>query len=167
MISITSILTDVSYKIFVYFKSSIFNPVLKATLRHENIVNVQDNTLLSKEEKLRLSSPNKMSNEHKALLLKTALLTRIFIGIAFLAGNLEILWNLLNMLQQLSQLKFHNLQFPVNLFVYFEIFTISSLAPIIDGLQTDVSFEDLFDFKFPIIQAKWKFEYYEINCHFF
>ncbi|CAK72888.1 unnamed protein product, partial (macronuclear) [Paramecium tetraurelia] len=161
VISITSIMTDASYKILVYFKSSISNPVLKVTLRFSN------------ETKLVLSSPHKMSNENQSLISKTALLGRIVMyiilivsGVAFLAGNLEILWNLLDMLQQLSYLKFHNLQFPENLQVYFEIFTIGSFTPIINSLQTDMYLHDLFDFEIPIIPGKWKFEYYQINCYF-
>ncbi|CAD8214882.1 unnamed protein product [Paramecium pentaurelia] len=86
--------------------------------------------------------------------------------VAFLFGNLEILWNLLDMLQQLSFMKYHNLQFPENLQIYFEIFTIGSFTPIIDILQTDLFLQNLFDYQIPLIPAKWKFEYYQINCYF-
>ncbi|CAD8213956.1 unnamed protein product [Paramecium pentaurelia] len=173
IISITTQLTDVAYKILVYFKSKIQNPLLKVTILCENIVNIQDNSLYSNEVKLVLKSPNKMSNDQKSLIQKTAFLSRIVMyiilivsGIAFLFGNLEILWNLLDMLQQLSYMKFHNLQFPENLKIYFEIFSIGSFTPIINFFQTDIYLQNLFDYQIPIIPAKWKFEEYEINCYF-
>ncbi|CAK70855.1 unnamed protein product (macronuclear) [Paramecium tetraurelia] len=173
LISISSILTEVSYKILVYFKIKISNPVLKVTVRCENIVNDKDNTLLSDEIKLELPTPNKMSNDGQSFISKTALLSRIVMytiliisGIAFLAGNLEIIWYLLDMLQQLSYMKFYNLQFPENLQIYFEIFNIGQLTPITNTIQINVLLKSVFDFQIPIIPAKQKFAQYQINCYF-
>ncbi|CAD8214178.1 unnamed protein product [Paramecium octaurelia] len=64
IVPITPILADVSYKIIVYFKSNLSNPQLTVTIRCENIVNIQDNTLLSNQANLLLKSPNKMSQDN-------------------------------------------------------------------------------------------------------
>ncbi|CAD8186927.1 unnamed protein product [Paramecium octaurelia] len=173
IVSISPILADVSYKIIVYFNSNLSNPLIKVTIRCENIVNIQDNTLFSNEANLLLKSPNKMSQDRQSIISKTALLSKIVMyiilivsGIAFCCGNLEILWNLLDMLQQLSYMKFHNLQFPENLQIYFEIFTIGDFTPIVNFFQIDTYLEELFDFQIPTIPAKWKFESYKLNCYF-
>ncbi|CAD8103948.1 unnamed protein product [Paramecium sonneborni] len=173
MISITSQLASVAYKIIINFKSYIPNPLLKVTIRSENIVNIQDNTLLSNEIKLGLKSISKMSNDQQQLIFKTALFSKIVMYIilsvsciAFLFGNLEILWNLLDMLQQLSYMKFHNIEFPIHLSSYFEVFTIGSVTSFVHLFQTDQILLNLFNFQTPIIPAKQKFEQYQINSCF-
>ncbi|CAD8214880.1 unnamed protein product [Paramecium octaurelia] len=173
IISITSELADVEYKLLINFKSNVKNPVLKVKIISDSIVNSQGNTLFSKEAKLEFRSPYKISADQLSLMSKTSMLSRIVLyfivfisGISFLCGNLEILWNLLDLLQQLSYMKFHNIAFPQNLESYFEVFTIGSFTPIADKFQIDQNLRDIFDFQIPVIQAKWKFENYKINCYF-
>ncbi|CAK72853.1 unnamed protein product (macronuclear) [Paramecium tetraurelia] len=174
MISITTELADVAYKILINFKTNVKNPALKVKVNSDNIVNSQGNTLSSKEAKLEFRSPYKISDDQLSLISKTSMLSRIVLyfivvisGISFLCGNLEILWNLLDIAsQQLSYIKFHNIEFPQNLESYFEIFTIGSFTPIVDKLQIDQSLRGIFNFEIPVIQAKWKFEQYQINCYF-
>ncbi|CAD8101281.1 unnamed protein product [Paramecium primaurelia] len=173
IISISTQLADVAYKIIVNFKTNVQNPILKVELQSDNIVNHQGNTLFSKEVKLPFRSPYKISDEQQQLMSKTSIFSKLILyiiisisGISFLFGNLEILWNVLDMLQQLSYMKFHNIQFPENLQMYFEIFTIGSFTPIIDQLQIDQKLQNIFNFQPPIIFAKWKFEFYQINLNF-
>ncbi|CAD8151890.1 unnamed protein product [Paramecium octaurelia] len=173
MVSITTELADVAYKILINFKTNVKDPVLKVTVNNDNIVNSQGNNLLTKEAKLEFRSPYKLSTFQMSLISKTSMLSRIVLyfiifvsGISFLSGNLEILWNLLDLLQQLSYMKFHNVEFPQNLESYFQIFTMGSFTPIFDNIQIDQTLQGLFNYQTPIILAKWKFEYYQINCYF-
>ncbi|CAD8091667.1 unnamed protein product [Paramecium primaurelia] len=173
IIPITTQLADVNYKIVVNFKTNVYNPVLKVKVNSDNIENIQGNTLLSNEAKLEFRSIYKMSDEQYLIMTKTSMMSRIVLyiifiisGISFLCGNLEILWNILDMFQQLSYMKFHNIEFPENLEYYFEIFSIGSFTPILNRLQIDQNLQYIFNFQAPVIIAKWKFEYYQINCYF-
>ncbi|CAD8047540.1 unnamed protein product [Paramecium primaurelia] len=173
IIAINSELSDVAYKIIVNFKSNVQNPVLQVEIKSDNIVNIFGNKLLSNKATLKFRSPYKMSADQKLLISKTSVLSKIMLysiisisGISFAFGNLEILWNVLDMLQQLSYMKFHNIVFPENLQIYFEIFNIGSFTPIVDKLLINQKFENLFNFQTPVIQAKWKFEYYKIDCFY-
>ncbi|CAD8212967.1 unnamed protein product [Paramecium octaurelia] len=87
--SITTVLTEVSYTILVYFKNKISNPILKVTVRCEYIVNVQDNTLFSNEIKLVLPTPNKMSNVGQSLISKTVMLSRIVMYIILIVSGIS------------------------------------------------------------------------------
>ncbi|CAD8102918.1 unnamed protein product [Paramecium sonneborni] len=173
MISITTDLADVAYKLLVNFKTDVKNPVLKVIIYSGNIVNFQENSLHPQEAKLELRSPYKISDDQQSLLSRTTNFSKIVLnviiivsGISCLFGNLEILWNLLDLLQQLSYMKFHNLEFPVNLQDYFEVFDIGSFTPMISKLQIDIYLQNIFNFSVPVIKAKWKFEFYQINCYF-
>ncbi|CAD8086028.1 unnamed protein product [Paramecium primaurelia] len=129
---------------------------------------LQENTLLSNEARLVLKSPKKMSNHQTSLILKTALLGKIVMyiilivsGIASLFDNLEILWNLLDILQQLSYMKF-----PENLQIQLEIYKIGSFTPIISYKQIYI-YKIYLIVKIPIIPAKWIYQEYEIIVTFF
>ncbi|CAD8108314.1 unnamed protein product [Paramecium sonneborni] len=173
ILAISNQIADVSYKILVDFKSSMSNTVLKVNILCDNIVNYENNTLFQQEAKLDLKPAYKISDTQESYILKAVKMSKILqyiifvvVGIAFFSGNLEILWNLLDMFQQLSYMKYHNILFPQILLIYFEIFNIGSLSPIIDNFQIDQFIENYFDFQYPLIQTKWKFEEYQINCQF-
>ncbi|CAD8109512.1 unnamed protein product [Paramecium sonneborni] len=173
ILPISTQLNNVAYKILLNFKTSVSNPILIVTIKSTNIVNQQDNTFINNEVKLQLKSPNQISTQQQSLLLKAAFLTQIVLYIiyavsiiAFLCGNLEILWNLLDMLQQLSYMKYHNIQFPQHLQTYFEIFDVASFAPITQYFQIDLFLQNIFQFQIPYLPAKWKFLQYQINCYF-
>lgn len=58
-------------------------------------------------------------------------------AISALTGNLEIVWNLLDMLQLHSYIKFINISFPYNLDTYFEIFKLITISPLVNYLGID------------------------------
>jgi len=57
--------------------------------------------------------------------------------IAIMTGSLEMVWNLLDMLQLLSYIKYVNIDFPLNLDTYFEIFKLVTISPLLKLLGVD------------------------------
>ena len=47
--------------------------------------------------------------------------------ICILTGSFEMFWNLMDLLQYLSYIKYVNIQFPSNLNIYFEVFKLISI----------------------------------------
>ncbi|CAD8191000.1 unnamed protein product [Paramecium octaurelia] len=78
MISISTQLSDVAYKILINFNTNVQNPVLQVKINSENIVNNQGNTLFSKEAKLEFRSSYKMSAYQLSLMSKTSMLSKIW-----------------------------------------------------------------------------------------
>ena len=78
------------------------------------------------------------------------------VGIAALAlmtGSLEMVWNLLDMLQLLSYIKYVNINFPLNLDIYFEIFKLVTISPLLKLLGVDFILSALNDGESPYIET--------------
>lgn len=59
-------------------------------------------------------------------------------------GSFEIFWNLMDLLQYLSYIKYINIQFPTNLNIYFEVFKLISIQPLMEftGISSIFSIAD-------------------------
>lgn len=54
--------------------------------------------------------------------------------LSLITGSMDIFWNLLDQLQLLSYIKYVNIDFPLNLDTFFELFKIVSVSPLLDLL---------------------------------
>lgn len=50
-------------------------------------------------------------------------------ALSIMTGSLEMFWNLLDMLQLLSYIKYVNITFPYNIDTYFEVFKLITISP--------------------------------------
>lgn len=87
-------------------------------------------------------------------------------ALAILTGNLEMVWNLLDMLQFLSYLQYVNIAFPLNLDTYFEIFKLITISPLLEYLWIGNIFSVINDGETPFVETVNKFKEDEINAYF-
>lgn len=58
-------------------------------------------------------------------------------GVACLTGDLQLFWNLLDLLQHLSYLIYINIAFPAHLEMFFQIFKMVTIKPLMDFCRVD------------------------------
>lgn len=54
-----------------------------------------------------------------------------------MTGGLTLMWNMLDILQYLSYLQFINVPFPRNLDIYFDVFGLISIQPLLELTHLD------------------------------
>lgn len=86
--------------------------------------------------------------------------------LAILTGSFEMVWNLLDMLQLLSYIKYINIDFPLNLNIYFEIFKLITISPLLKYLRVDDILSMLNEGIVPFLETENKFKDDEINAYF-
>jgi len=79
-------------------------------------------------------------------------------AVAVMTGSLEMIWNLLDILQLLSYIKYINITFPLNLNTYFEIFKLISISPLLDILGIDAIFQEMNGGESPFVETINKFK---------
>ncbi|CAD8112404.1 unnamed protein product [Paramecium primaurelia] len=173
ILSVDYTLQPVSYKIKLNFYKSVIGPILIVNINCDQLVNQYENQLASNQQTILLKDPFTLSSTQKMVAANAALFNEFVIYslisiacFAFISGNLEIFWNLIDTLQQLSYMKYLNLQFPQNLSIYFEVFTLVTIQPITDKIKLSGFFEEMFQFTSPYIPAYGRFEVFSINCYF-
>ncbi|CAD8168008.1 unnamed protein product [Paramecium octaurelia] len=166
-------LKDIQYTIDLSFQISIKNPILNLTFNQDLLVNELGNNPASKVT-LKLSNIEQLTNLQKVITDTAAyfnsIVLYILIGIAvlsFFLGNFEIFWNLLDNLQQLSYIKYININYPINFSIFLAIFDLVSLQPLYDYLYIDSIFDKVMQQETPTIQYNvGKFEFFQTDCFF-
>ncbi|CAD8189276.1 unnamed protein product [Paramecium pentaurelia] len=161
--------TIVEYLIEIQINSTLNDrPYLEVTL-DEQLYNSEDATLFNLYDKIQLKQPKYIDDQKQeaAATLNQAnkyLMNSIGgIGIfAFFLGNSFIFSSILEVLQQQSYLRFINVQFPFNLFIYFESSNIITIQPILKFFKVDSIATLTFDSTY--IESYEKLKYYEINA---
>ncbi|CAK67082.1 unnamed protein product (macronuclear) [Paramecium tetraurelia] len=173
ILSIDYTLQPVSYKIKLNFYKSVVGPILIVKIYCDQLVNQYENQLASNQQTIILKDPFTLSSTQKMVAANAALFNEIVIYtlitvacVAFISGNLEIFWNLIDTLQQLSYMKYLNLKFPQNLSIYFEVFSLVTIQPITDRIKLSGFIEEMFQYNSPFIPAFGRFEVFSINCYF-
>ncbi|CAD8044522.1 unnamed protein product [Paramecium primaurelia] len=84
-----------------------------------------------------------------------------------LTGSFEMFWNLMDLLQYLSYIKYVNIQFPTNLNIYFEVFKLISIQPIMNATGISAIFSLLDGNENQFVQTSEKFLTDDINGYFY
>ncbi|CAD8081493.1 unnamed protein product [Paramecium primaurelia] len=173
IIELSKELMDIQYTIDLQFQVSIKNPILNLSFDSYLIINELGNNP-SSNITIKLSNIEQLTNLQKTITDKATqfntIVIYIIIGIAILSiflGNFEIFWNLLDNLQQLSYIKYININYPINFQVFLAIFDLVSLQPLQNYLQLDQIFGKVMQQNTPKIQYNiGKFEFFETECFF-
>ncbi|CAD8049420.1 unnamed protein product [Paramecium sonneborni] len=166
-------LNEVSYRITLTIKEQIIKPNLKVQIKSIYLVNEYDNKLLIDSQDLILNDSYVVSDSSKSVAASAAFLSQLIIYsvlslavVSFLSGNLEILFNLIDVLQQLSYIRYININFPYHLDLYFDVFSFVTIQPLLDSVKINTFFEDYFNIETPEIFAFGKFNMFGINAYF-
>ncbi|CAD8090382.1 unnamed protein product [Paramecium sonneborni] len=166
-------LMNVNYTIQIQFQISIKNPIVNLQFDRNLVINEVFNKPYNNVT-LKLSSIEQLTNLQQSITDTAAyfssIVIYIFIAIAILSiflGNFEIFWNLLDNLQQLSYIKYININYPVNFSVFLAIFDFVSLQPIQDYFNLDSIFQKFIKQDIPIVQYPiGKFRLFQTDCFF-
>ncbi|CAD8157761.1 unnamed protein product [Paramecium pentaurelia] len=132
------------YQIAIEFIEPIENPVLQISIQKNTIYNQHKLGLLNNETKIYFVTPFVLPESTKQQLKNVVQLNDAMIysmasvsSLALITGNTIIFFNLLDLLQSLSYLRFMQSQFPPHLRDFLNTYTKISLQPIFDYFQID------------------------------
>ncbi|CAD8095110.1 unnamed protein product [Paramecium sonneborni] len=83
--------------------------------------------------------------------------------ISIISGNFQMLVEILDNLQYISYLKYININYPENLYLFFESTNIISINPILEYFTIRENFE-IYLYQ-DYIQSQYKLKYYSLNAH--
>ncbi|CAD8212293.1 unnamed protein product [Paramecium octaurelia] len=166
-------LDDASYRITLTIKEQILKPNLQVIIKSIYLVNQFDNTLFIQQEDIILNDSFVVSEDSKSVAANAAFLSQLIIYsvlalaiVSFLSGNLEILFNLIDVLQQLSYIRYININFPYHLDLYFDVFNFVTLQPLLDYVQFNSFLEGSLNLQTPEIFPPGKFNMFGVNAYF-
>ncbi|CAK58908.1 unnamed protein product (macronuclear) [Paramecium tetraurelia] len=143
-------------------------PYLEVIL-DEQLYNSEDNILFNQYDKIQLKQPRYIDDQKQeaadSLKIANKYLMNSIGGIgilAFFLGNSYIFSSILEVLQQQSYLRFVNVEFPINLFIYFESSNIITIEPILQFFKVDSLMAPIFNSIY--IESYEKLKFYEINA---
>ncbi|CAD8125624.1 unnamed protein product [Paramecium sonneborni] len=158
----------------VTFLSPLENPVFQIEFIDNPILSEFNQTLSKKQARIKLQTPIVLAQTQIDIASQASSFNeRIIISlmsissICLLTGQSDIFWNLMDQLQYLSYVKYINIQFSPNLNIYFELFKIITISPLISALGFETLFNSLDGEKQYFVQTKNKFLKDEVNAYFF
>ncbi|CAK66664.1 unnamed protein product (macronuclear) [Paramecium tetraurelia] len=170
----TTTFDPVLYVINVEFFVSVESPSLLVSFKPSEFIDENNQHPVKTKQNIRLFTCYYESALDKTIsstsTIVNSILLYILLAIALisvLTRNLDIFWNLLDMVQYLSYIKYINIQFPTNLNSFFDLFRVITLQPFLDFIhfQTIVN---LFSFGETIfIETTNKFKEDSINAFYF
>ncbi|CAD8202409.1 unnamed protein product [Paramecium pentaurelia] len=134
-----------------------------------SLINNYDLQILNKELKLKLKNPIVLNQQQKEISTKASqfnILMLIILGVSsiiiLLSGNPSDCFEVLDALQYQSYLKFINVVYPENVFIYFESSELLSIQPFL----IKFNLVDLFQLIFgqELLESFGKFYFYSINA---
>ncbi|CAD8057971.1 unnamed protein product [Paramecium sonneborni] len=164
----------IEYLIIVEFLISVQNPTLLISFQGSEFLDQNNQHPLNTKQTIKLFTCYYETESNKRISSTTnvfnSILLYILLAIALLSiltCNLDVFWNLLDMVQYLSYIKYINIQFPTNLNTFFNLFTIITLQPLLDFIHYQ-DIINLFCFGETIfIQTTNKFLEDNINAFYF
>ncbi|CAK68196.1 unnamed protein product (macronuclear) [Paramecium tetraurelia] len=142
--NLTTMISNPKYQFKILFQQPIQNPMLQISFAKQQIFNANEMELKKLEKLISLGSPFVMSKESKEYVTSIVkmndamMYTTIAIsGFALLTGTPAMLFNLIDLLQQLSYIRFMQYKFPSHLRQFLESYTKISLKPVLDYLNLD------------------------------
>ncbi|CAD8102878.1 unnamed protein product [Paramecium sonneborni] len=134
--NITINLSNPKYQVQIEFFESVSNPVLEVYTDKTMIFNSFEQSLDIIEKQINLGTPYVLPESTKQQLTSIVQLNDVMI-LALLTGSTIMFFNLLDLLQSLSYMKFMQYQFPPHLTIFLNTYTKVSLQPIFDYFETD------------------------------
>ncbi|CAD8055046.1 unnamed protein product [Paramecium sonneborni] len=164
----------IEYLIIAEFLISVENPTLQVNFKGSEFQDSNNQHPINTQQTIRLFTCYYETASDKRISSTTtvfnSILLYILLAIALISiitGNLDIFWNLLDMVQYLSYIQYINIQFPTNLNSFFDLFRIITLQPFLDFIRFQTII-NLFSFGETIfIQTTNKFQDDNINAFYF
>ncbi|CAD8079160.1 unnamed protein product [Paramecium primaurelia] len=167
-------ITEIVIKFMINFYVPINLPVLQVKILNDPIISEFNLTLKEDQASLQLLTPMVLSADQKAIAESATIFNEAIIyslaaisSVCLLTGSTELFWNLMDQLQYLSYIKYVNIQFPNNLNIYFDMFKLVTISPLMKTLGIDAFFNSLDGEATYFIKTQSKFEKDEINAYFF
>ncbi|CAD8058063.1 unnamed protein product [Paramecium primaurelia] len=132
------------YQILVQFLEPVNEPILQINIQKFSIYNQYDLELNTNTKQIRLGTPfvlsqttqqkvNQIIKMNDAIVYSTVSISAFL----FLTGNYIVFFNLLDLLQSISYIRYMQYKFPPHLSQFLETYTKISLQPILDKLRVD------------------------------
>ncbi|CAD8093432.1 unnamed protein product [Paramecium sonneborni] len=184
IVNLSTTLNNPLYEITVEFIEPVKNSVLQIELAQSIIKNQFELDLVRKQIQISLGNPFVISETTKQKVTQIMLLNDIMIysmigisGLSLLTGNAIMFFNLLDLLQSLSYIKYMQYSFPPHLMQFLNTYTKVSLQPILERFQIEELFRSLNGGSLPFkstsqstqIQANPLNQFYLLNaqgCYF-
>ncbi|CAD8090860.1 unnamed protein product [Paramecium sonneborni] len=171
IVSITSDLQYVQYIIEIDIQLEIQEkPTLSVSLM-KTVINSNNQTVFKPSQAIHLNLPKIMSEKIKQQAItisstnKAFMITAISISvISLLFGEASLFIETLSTLQYQSYLKFINLDYPENLYMYFQTSEMLSLSSYLDNLQIDYLLGIITRKPESQIKIDGKFAFYNVDC---
>ncbi|CAK82971.1 unnamed protein product (macronuclear) [Paramecium tetraurelia] len=167
-------ISEIVIRFMINFYVPIDEPVFKVKFLNNPIISEFNLTLEEDQKSLQLLTPMVLTADQKAIAESATVFNEAIIyslagisSICLLTGSTEIFWNLMDQLQYLSYIKYVNIQFPNNLNIYFDIFNLVTISPLMKTLGIDSIFNSLDGEATYFVKTQSKFEKDEINAYFF
>ncbi|CAD8117629.1 unnamed protein product [Paramecium primaurelia] len=157
------------YLVKIVINTTLSQPPILEVILEDQLFNYHDAPLANQINQIKLNLPQYLNDEQKQnaiYLQKVAKYTMISMGgsvilILIICGQL-LIQEILEILQQQSYLRFINVIFPLNLFVYFESSNLISMQPILDIVKIDQVLTQFMNDQY--LESQGKLLYYEVNA---
>ncbi|CAD8082958.1 unnamed protein product [Paramecium sonneborni] len=172
--STTDEITEIILNFRVNFFVPVDKPLFQITFFDDPILSEFNLTLIEQSKQLVLLTPSVLSQAQKDIADSASAFNQAVIyslaglsSLCLLTGSSDIFWNLMDQLQYLSYIKYINIQFPNNLNIYFDVFKLITISPLMSTLGIDEIFNSLDGDATYYIPTSYKFHKDEINAYFF
>ncbi|CAK92089.1 unnamed protein product (macronuclear) [Paramecium tetraurelia] len=159
--------TFVEYMVAIQINTTLLShPILEVILK-EQLYNENEAPLINQIDKVKLNLPKYIVDKKKQ---SAQVLKNVGTNIMKSIGGMGILMllighsfgGIIEILQQQSYLKFINVVFPLNLFIYFESSNIITVQPLLDFFHFNSVVLNIMNTEF--VESKEKFLFYEIDA---
>ncbi|CAD8104762.1 unnamed protein product [Paramecium sonneborni] len=150
ILNLTNTLGNPKYQIQIEFIEPTQYPILQVDIQKNIIFNQYELSLQNHNKTINLGTPFVLSEKTQQQVTSIAQLNDVMMysmagvsSLALLSGNAVIFFNLLELLQSLSYVRYMQCKFPPNLNYFLNTYTKISMQPIFDYLKVDQVLEKL------------------------
>ncbi|CAD8069667.1 unnamed protein product [Paramecium sonneborni] len=159
----------VQYLIEIQFNTTLLSPPILEVILNNQLYNQNNAPLINLINQIKLHNPSYINHQQESYanhlnnVAKYSIITMGGLGIfQFLLCETFLLSETLEILQQQSYLKFINVIFPFNLFIYFESSNLITIQPILDMIQVDNLLSQIFAERY--LESYEKLLSYRVNA---
>ncbi|CAK57399.1 unnamed protein product (macronuclear) [Paramecium tetraurelia] len=145
-------------------------PILQITLI-QTVINYNNQTIIEPNQSIFLQEPRILSDELKSRSVAISKTSKAFMisaitisSVSFIFGDSTLLNEALNILQYQSYLKFINLEYPENSYIYFQSSEMLSISNYLSNLQIDYVLGVITSKEEEQIILDGKFAQYDVDC---
>ncbi|CAD8162332.1 unnamed protein product [Paramecium pentaurelia] len=164
---------DLILQFRVTFLSPVELPMFQIEFNNDPIISEFNQTLAKSQCNIQLQTPIVLTSEqvliaqqassfNEAIIISLASLS----SICLLTGQSEIFWNLMDQLQYLSYVKYINIGFSPNLDIFFDVFQLITVSPLMSALGFQKLVDSLDGNRNYVIETSNKFQKDDINAYF-